>query len=166
MIVNDINCVTVFTMPAEKTQDCRLQSLLQPHEYSATEHKLSCSTSYLRHSSSNWFHHQTGTDWSVVHKLQVFFWLQIQIVSTQQTAHMTAIRTRTANGSIRPLDVLFCFLVSNICFSLHPSLTESVLTRTPPATRTQLGPSPWAWLTLPAFCTLPLVLEDLILRTA
>lgn len=166
MIVNDINCVTILTMPAEKTQHCRLHSLLQPHEYSATEHKLSCSTSYLRHSSSNWFHHQNGTDSSAVHKIHVFFWLQIQIVSTQQTAHMTAVRTTTANESIRPLEVLFCFFVSNICFSLHPNLTERVLRRTPPATRTQLGPSPWAWLTLPAFCTLPLLLEVLIPRTA
>ncbi len=74
-----------------------------------------------------------------------------------------AVNVTAVNGHIKPLGILFCFFASNICFNLHPSLTDSVLSKTPPATRTQFGLPLWEWSTFPAFWMLPFSL-DFILR--
>ena len=95
---------------------------------------------------------------------QAFFWLQFCKVRTRQQAFKDGkvIQVTLQMVKARPLVEVFCCLVTNICFSLDPSLTESVLSKTPPATRTQFGP-PWTSLAFPAFCMLPLAL-DFILR--
>lgn len=47
---------------------------------------------------------------------------------------------------LKTLLAFSCCFISRACFSLKPRRMDNVLNKAPPASRTQLGPSPWKFL--------------------